>query len=266
MIKIGFVQFNPIFGKVDENNKKIEDFVSKNQADLLVLPELCNTGYMFKDKNELRQLSEEIPQGKTTKEWIRIAKENKAFLVGGLAERDGSDFFDSSVLVGPNGFIGKYRKTHLFLNEKKIFTPGGLGFNVFDTDVGKIGLMICFDYMFPEAARTLALKGADIICNPVNLVSPPPKVMTVMRARALENGIYAIAVNRVGEERGHKFQGGSEIIDPRMEILAFGSPDMEEVKVIEVDVEKARDKMYTKTNDLLKDRRIEFYKEIGKLK
>ena len=264
MIKIGFVQFNPIFGKVDENNKKIEDFVSKTEADLLVLPELCNTGYMFKGKNELGQLAEEIPDGKTTQEWMRIAKENKVHLVGGLAEKDGSDFYDSSVLVGPKGFVGTYRKIHLFLNEKKIFKPGNLGFNVFDTDIGKVGLMICFDYMFPEAARILALKGADIICNPVNLVSPPPRVMTVMRARALENGVYVIVVNRVGKERSHTFQGGSEIIDPRMEVLAFGSPDMEEVKVVEVNVEKARDKMYTETNNLLKDRRTEFYQEIGK--
>jgi len=262
MIKIGFVQFNPIFGKVDENNKKIEDFVSKNQADLLVLPELCNTGYMFKDKNELEQLAEEIPRGTTTKEWMRIAKKNKVHLVGSLAEKDGSDFYDSSVLVGPKGFLGKYRKIHLFLNEKKIFTPGNLGFNVFDTDIGKIGLMICFDYMFPEAARVLTLKGADIICNPVNLVSPPPRVMTVMLARALENGVYTIAVNRVGEERGHTFQGGSEIIGPRMEVLAFGSHDMEEVKVVEVDIEKARNKKYTEFNDLLKDRKPEFYREL----
>ena len=261
MIKIGFVQFNPIFGKVDENNKKIESLVSKTEADLLVLPELCNTGYMFKDKNELSQLTEKIPDGKTTKEWTRIAKENNVFIVGGLAEKEGLDFYDSSVLVGPKGYIGKYRKTHLFMNEKKIFTHGNLGFNVFDTEVGRIGLMICFDYMFPEVARVLALKGADIICNPVNLVSPPSRVMTAMRARALENGVYAIAVNRVGEERGHTFLGGSEIIGPRMEVLAQVN-DKEEVKVVEVDLEKARDKKYTEFNDLLKDRRPEFYKEI----
>jgi predicted amidohydrolase len=261
MIKIGFIQFNPIFGKVNENNKKIESFVSKVKADLLVLPELCNTGYMFKDKNELKLLAEEIPKDKTTKEWTRIAKENNVFLVGGLAEKDSSDFYDSSVLIGPKGFVGKYRKTHLFLNEKKIFKPGDLGFNVFDTSIGRIGLMICFDYMFPEAARVLALKGADIICNPVNLVSPPSRVMTVMRARALENGVYAIAVNRIGEERGHVFQGGSEIIGPRMETLVKAE-DKEEVEVVEVDLEKARDKKYTELNDLLKDRRIEFYKEI----
>lgn len=266
MTKIGYIQFNPIFGKVDGNNKKIGSFVYENEADLLVLPELCNTGYMFKDKNELEQLAEKIPNGKTTQEWIRIAKENNVFLVGGLPEQDDSDLYDSSVLVGPKGFVGKYRKTHLFLNETKIFTPGNLGFNVFDTEIGRIGLMICFDYMFPEAARILALKGADIICNPVNLVSPPPRVMAVMRARALENGVYVIAVNRVGEERGHTFQGGSEIIGPRMEALAFGSSDKEEVKVVEVDLEKARDKMYTEFNDLLGDRRPEFYKEIGKLK
>jgi predicted amidohydrolase len=261
MIKIGFVQFNPIFGKVDENNKKIESFVSETNADLLVLPELCNTGYMFKDKDELKKLAEKIPDGKTTKEWIRIAKKKNVYLVGGLAEKDDSEFYDSSVLVGPKGFVGKYRKTHLFLNEKKIFTPGNLGFNVFDTEIGKIGLMICFDYMFPEASRVLTLKGADIICNPVNLVSPSPRVMTVMRTRALENGVYAIAVNRVGEERDHTFQGGSEIIGPRMEILAQAE-DKEEVKVVEVDLEKARDKKYTEFNDLLKDRRPEFYKEI----
>lgn len=261
-MKIGFVQSNPIFGKVDKNNKKIESFVSKTEADILVLPELCNTGYMFKDNKELARLSEEIPGGKTTQEWMRISKENNVFIVGGLAERDGSKMYNSSVLIGPKGLIGKYRKTHLFMREKKIFTPGNLGFNVFKAGKAKLGLMICFDFMFPETIRVLALKGADIICSPMNLVSPPQRVMTVMKARALENGVYAVAVNRVGTERGHTFQGGSEIISPRMEVLASGGADKEEVKVVDVSLKNARNKKYTKFNDLLKDRRTKFYKEL----
>jgi len=261
MIKIGFVQTNPIFGKIDENNKRIEELVSKTKADFLVLTELANTGYNFKNKNELRQLSEEIPDGKTTQELIRMAKENNVFLVGSLAEMDGPDIFDSSVLVGPDGFVGKYRKIHLYGNEKKLFKPGDLGFNIFETPIGKIGLLICFDYMFPEATRTLALKGADIVCYPMNLVSPPPKVMTTVRTRALENGVFTIAVNRTGEERSHIYRGGSEIVDPRMKVLATVG-DKEEVKVVEVDITRARDKMYSENNDLIKDRRPEFYKKI----
>jgi predicted amidohydrolase len=147
------------------------------------------------------------------------------------------------------------------MKEKKIFRPGDLGFNVFKTDPGRVGLMICFDYMFPEASRVLALKGAEIICVPMNLLSPPERVMTVMRSRALENGVFIIAVNRVGEERGQNFFGGSEIIGPRMEILAKAR-DKEEVRVVEIDLKDARNKKYTKLNDLLKDRRPEFYEEL----
>ena len=261
-MKVGFVQFNSIFGEVDKNNKTIASFVSENKADLLVLPELCNTGYMFKDKNELRQLAEEIPEGKTTQEWIKIAKKSDVFLVGGLPEKEGPNLYNSSILIGPKGFAGKYRKIHLFMKEKEIFKPGNLGFNVFETNIGRIGLMVCFDFMFPEAARTLALKGADIVCCPMTLVSPPQKVMTVMKSRALENGVYVIAANRVGNERGHVFLGGSEIIGPRMEVLASGS-DNEEVKIVQVDLEKARDKKYTTFNDLLNDRKTEFYSAAG---
>ena len=96
----------------------------------------------------------------------------------------------------------------------------------------------------------------------MNLVSPPQKVMTVMKSRALENGVYVIAANRVGNERGHVFLGGSEIIGPRMEVLASGS-DNEEVKIVQVDLEKARDKKYTTFNDLLNDRKTEFYSAAG---
>ena len=142
-----------------------------------------------------------------------------------------------------------------------MFKPGDLGFNVFETPIGKIGLLICFDYMFPEATRILALKGADIVCYPMNLVSPPPKVMTAVRTRALENGVFTIAVNRTGEERGHVYRGGSEIVDPRMKVLATAG-NKEEVKVVEVDITRARDKMYSENNDLIKDRRPEFYKKI----
>ncbi|MBI2548980.1 acyltransferase [Candidatus Woesearchaeota archaeon] len=260
-MKIGFLQFNPKFGKVHENNQKIAHFVSQHTADLLVLPELCNTGYMFNDKHELGGVAEKVPEGKTTQTWIKLCKENNLFLVGGLAEQDDSCFYNSSILVGPKGFISKYRKIHLYLNEKKLFTPGNFELQVFRAGDANLGLMICFDFMFPEAARVLALQGSDIICCPMNLVSPPSRVMTVMKARALENGVYVIAVNRVGKERGHCFQGGSEVIGPRMEVLA-SSTDHEELKIVDIDLEKARDKKYTPLNDLLNDRRTGYYKKI----
>ena len=162
-------------------------------------------------------------------------------------------------MTGPigSGYIGKYRKVHLFYREKLFFEPGNLGFHVFNIGIAKVGVMICFDWFFPESARTLALKGADIIAHPSNLVMPyAPRAMPI---RALENRVYTITANRIGEERGLRFIGKSTIASPRAEVLAVGSEDKEEVAVVEVDLELARDKRLNDINDIFRDRRPEFY-------
>lgn len=259
-IKAGFVQMAPKFGDIDYNLEQIQNYVAKNKdADLLVFPELATTGYKFESRKELESMAEQVPNGKTVSMLEKVCKENNVYIVVSMVEKLGSKVYNTAVLVGPDGYIGKNQKTQLFFEENLVFDKGETGYNVFRTPIGDIGVMICFDYMFPEAARTLALKGADIICNPCCLKTPSTKVMTAMRTRALENGVYTICVNRVGEEKGLEFTGGSEIAGPRMEVLASGEQNVEDVKIVEMDMEKARDKTYNEYNNLIKDRRVQFY-------
>ena len=197
-MKTGFYQFNPLFGKKEDNLRKISPAVNDADLDLLVLPEFFATGYQFASKEEVAELSEEIPGGITTESLCELSHQEEFYIVAGLPERDGDRFFNSAVLTGPEGFIGIYRKTHLFFEEKLFFTPGDTGFRVWDTAVGRIGIMICFDWFFPESMRSLALMGADIIAHPSNLVLPycPQSMPT----RCLENRVFAVTANRIGEE------------------------------------------------------------------
>lgn len=257
-MRIGFVQTNPKFGCVKENIERMIHFIERNKkAELLVFPELCTTGYMFRNRKELKKYAEPVPSGASTKAMIRAAKETNTFVVFGIAEYSRGKIYSDAVLVGPNGFIGKNRKIHLFLNEKKIFDKGNLHYMVYRTPKAVLGLGVCFDHMFPEAWRTLALKGAEVFCLPANIVTE--YCQKNMEVRSLENGCFSIVANRVGIERGAIFKGKSEIIGTRGEVLARAGTGKEECRIVKVNIGKARDKMVTKTNHLLKDRRPEYY-------
>ncbi len=262
-MRVGFYQNRPEFGDVAGNLDRIAAKLDAAEADLIVLPELCASGYQFVSHEEVGRLSEPIPDGPTTKRLLDLAKRKRMVIVAGLPERSGASYFNSAVVVGPQGFIGCYRKTHLFFEETLFFTPGDSGFHVWDIGQAKIGVMICFDWYYPEAARTLALRGADILCHPSNLVLPNcPDSMPV---RCLENRVFAITCNRTGSEaRGGKdpltYIGCSEIVTPRGTILHRASRDQDELCVLEIDPVEARNKSVTKYNDLLRDRRDAFYK------
>src|SRR5262249_56129819 len=169
----------PVIGKVEDNvahsigliNRAIE-----RGAELIVLPELSNTGYMFKSREEAFALSEPVPDGPTVKAWSEIAAKHKLHLVAGICERDGARLFNSAVLIGPDGYIGTFRKVHLWNEENLFFEPGDLGFPVFHTPIGRIGIAICYDGWFPETYRLAALQGADIVCVPTNWVPIPGQV------------------------------------------------------------------------------------------
>ncbi len=263
-MKIGFVQFCPIFGKKEENLGKVEKLIQKEEADLLVLPELFNTGYLFSDREELESLTEKIPEGKTCRFLLEICKQRKMSLVFGMAEKYKDKLYNSAVLASPGGIKGVYRKLHLFDQEKRIFDPGEREPEVFDDGKTRIGMMVCFDWLFPEVARVLALKGADIICHPSDLVLP--YAQEAMKTRSLENRVFTITCNRTGEENsgGRKlsFTGKSQITDPKGNILLRASQDRDEVGYVEIDPLIARDKMFTENNFILDDRRPEFYKRL----
>ncbi len=258
----GLLQFNPSFGDIKGNVAKVLQILSEKRADLVVLPELFNTGYQFVSKDEAAGLSEEVPSGFTTRSLIELSKAKSFYIVAGIAERAGDSLYNSAVLTGPGGFIGVYRKTHLFYEEKLWFSPGDTGFRVWDTPLGRIGVMICFDWFFPESARTLALRGADIIAHPANLVLP--YCPDAMPTRCLENRVYAVTANRTGrEERGGKkgleFIGTSGIVSPEGKVLYRAARGSEEFGAAEIDIAAARDKNLNRFNNLFADRRKEFY-------
>ena len=255
-MRVGFLQTNPKLFEVEDNARKAERALLKMRADLVVLPELFNTGYDFRNKEEVARVAEKIPGGFTTRKLFEIARETGMCIVAGLAEKNGGKFYNSAVAVMPKRIV-KYRKIHLFKNEKKYFSPGDLGFRVFEFKGVRIGVMLCFDWFFPESARSLALKGADIIAHPANLVLP--FCPEGMRTRSLENGVFTITADRVGEERGLRFIGSSQITNPRGGILFRASENKEESKVIGINPFEARNKKITNRNDVIKDRKPKFY-------
>jgi predicted amidohydrolase len=263
-MKAGFIQFSPEFGNIDANIDKAVSMMEKVDADLLVLPELFNTGYLFLSQKEVYELAEEIPAGRTTNALSKTARRKNIHIVAGIAEREGANLYNSAVLISPDGYLATYRKIHLFNEEKLWFKPGNADFQVYDLGQLQIGIMICFDWLFPEAARVLALKGADVICHPSNLVLP--HCQDAMLTRCLENRIFAVTANRTGceDRNGKKFKytGKSQIVSPEARVLYRSTTEDEEVGIAEIDVSLARNKRINEYNDLFTDRRPAFYRDL----
>lgn len=257
-IRVAAAQIRPRLGDIEYNRRRMTDFVRKAaelEVDLLVFPELANSGYNFPSREFALKCAESL-DGETVRIMSALAREYSMYIVFGLCEREGERLFNSAVLVGPEGLIGVYRKVHLFMREKEIFERGR-EFRVFTTPIARIGLMICFDWLFPEAARTLALRGAEVIAHPANLVLPYcPRAMPI---RALENRVYTVTANRVGYERGLRFIGLSLICAPTGDVLAQASSSHEELIYADIDPAVARDKRITEMNDIFKDRVPEAY-------
>jgi predicted amidohydrolase len=264
-MNVGFLQFSPVFGDLEQNLNFIRENLRKNPSvDILVLPELALTGYTFEDSEEAYSLSEEIG-GKYSKELVDIAGENRVTMAVGFLEREGKHLYNSSVLIDGKGVIGVYRKVHLFREEKAIFKSGNTGFPVFAVGDIKVGLLICFDWIFPEAARTLALKGADIILHSANLILPYYQAAAI--TRAIENRVFIILANRTGmEDRfGVKnvFTGESEVVSPEGRIILKAGKDEEGLFLVDIDPHDARDKNVTDLNNIFEDRKPEFYENWG---
>ncbi|MCK9995275.1 MAG: hypothetical protein KAH56_03230 [Candidatus Krumholzibacteria bacterium] len=275
-LTVATIQTHPVFGHVEENIEAALEFIP-DDCDLAVLPELFSTGYQFRDKTEAMGLAEELTgnaeTGAATKRLTRAASESGTTIVAGLAEKDGDRLFNSSVLFRPDGSREIYRKVHLFMDEKSIFTPGDLGFPVFEACGTTIGMMICFDWIFPEAARSLALAGAEIICHPSNLLLPWCQAAMVTRCQ--ENMVHAVTSNRVGTENrtgttdlGNSatemiggelvFSGRSQIVEPQGNILSSLNATETGVAVATIQIVE-KDKQFTQRNNLFEDRRPELY-------
>ena len=263
-MRVGFLQTSPVRLQRERNLREAEGLLrGAPPADLWVLPELFASGYLFPDRRQADQAAEGIPEGPTTVALIDWARRFRCALVAGVLERDPSGcLYNSAVAVDAAGLRGRYRKAHLFGTEKGWATPGDLPFPVLDLAGARVGVMICFDWRFPEAARTMALAGAQVIAHPSNLVLPhAPEAMVT---RALENRVFSITCDRVGaEEAGGRtvsFIGRSRIIGPDGEVLAEGPADRPAAEVAEIDLRRADDKGVGDANDLFRDRRRDLYR------
>jgi predicted amidohydrolase len=259
-MKVAVVQHRPTFGDVAGNIARIVDLIASEDADLFVLPELALSGYLFVSPEEALSMSQ-TPDAPEFDEVADRGREKGAAVVVGFAECAPEGVYNSAMLLAPDGSRSVYRKIQLFWGEKEIFRPGdGPPVTVAVGGV-RLGLMICFDWIFPEVARSLALQGADILCHPSNLVLP--YCQDAMVTRCIENRVFAVTANRVGtEERAGKsltFTGLSEIVAPSGDVLVRASGDREEVLVAEIEPSRAREKMVTPANDVLDDRRPELY-------
>ena len=263
---IAVLQFDPTKGETEANLAHVESMLDGVDADLVVLPELFATGYFFDSTEQAHALAEPVPDGPTTRRMERWANETGATFVGGIAERAGEAVYNSAAVVTPRGWLGTYRKTHLFYEETLHFAPGDSGFPVWTvTDRNnrayRLGAMVCFDWFFPEAARSLALNGADVIAHPSNLVLPHcPRSMPV---RALENHVFTATANRTGSESNGKesltFIGQSVICGPDASVLALAPEKGDAVLTASIDPHRARERRVNDYNDLLGDRRPETY-------
>ena len=273
-VKIACIQMEPVVGKKDQNVTRSLELVQKAAAQgarLIVLPELCNSGYVFESREEAFALAEEIPQGPTCKAWMDIAQRHGLHLVAGISERDGQALYNAAVVIGPSGHIGTFRKVHLWGAENLFFEPGNLGFPVFKTPLGRIGTFICYDGWFPESYRLCALQGADIVCIPTNWVPIPGQderreamANILCMAAAHSNSIFVAAADRVGVERGQPFIGQSVIVSyTGWPIGGPASPDREDIIYAEANLADARRKRsWNEYNQVLRDRRIDVYDEM----
>ncbi len=258
-LRVAAIQTSPVFGEPAHNLETALALVPPG-LDLAVLPELCTTGYQFRDREEALGLAE-TADGPTSRRLAAWAAATGTTLVAGFAERDGDQLYNSSLLVRPDGTTAFYRKVHLFWDEKLVFAPGDLGFPVIPACGTSVGMMICFDWIFPEAARTLARRGAKLIAHPSNLVLPhcPDAMVT----RCLENRCFAVTANRVGGEervegRRLEFIGRSQVCGPGGAPLVRLGGDVAGVAAAVIDLADA-DPRLTPRNDVWEDRRPDQY-------
>jgi predicted amidohydrolase len=273
-VTIACLQMEPAVGEKTRNLERslalIEEAAGKG-AGVVVLPELCNSGYVFRSRAEAFALAEPLSDGPTVRAWSEAAARHSLHIVAGIAERDGAALYNSAAVIGPEGFIGTYRKNHLWGAENLFFEPGNFGVPVFRTAIGRIAAAICYDIWFPEIFRLAALQGADLLCVPTNWVPMPeqPRDLPVMAnllamGGAHANSLFVAAADRVGEERGQPFIGRSLIVSHTgWPVAGPASAEGEEILLAEVNLSDARRKRnWTEFNRSLRDRRIDLYDEM----
>jgi len=260
--RVSVLQYEPRLLEPARNLELAGNLLRDLDTDLVVLPELCFSGYVFTSPDEVGRIAESIPEGKCFQALRDIAMARDFSIVYGFAESADGKCFNSSALINPDGSHQVYRKTHLFFREKLFFEPGDTGFSVHPAKKEvRVGMMVCFDWIFPEAMRSLALQGAQIVCHPANLVLP--WCQQAMITRCLENRVFSITSNRIGLETNgdlsENFTGQSQILGTKGEILVRLGENDSGVHTVVIDPDLALDKNATAQNHIFHDRRPELY-------
>ncbi|MHA1784501.1 MAG: nitrilase-related carbon-nitrogen hydrolase [Candidatus Helarchaeota archaeon] len=260
-MKVAAIQFEPLLNEKEKNQKKVLSLLNKSlkfKPKLIVLPELAFSGYNFNSKDDVISTSDEIPNSRSCKILKDFAEKNDLYIVSGINEKHEDVFYNSAVVFGPSGYELTYRKIHLYYNEKKFFNSGNLSPKLFAIDDVKVGIMICFDWFFPEFPRTLALMGADVICHPMNAVIPDG-AMIGDTYHSRWNRVFIILANRIGAEGNLDFLGMSQISDPTGKVLVRASRNDEEIISFDLEINVARNKNLNPLNNVFQDRKPEFY-------
>ncbi|MDP2172703.1 MAG: nitrilase-related carbon-nitrogen hydrolase [Candidatus Cloacimonadaceae bacterium] len=260
--RVSVLQYQPLLLQTRENLERLESMLRDLESDLVVAPELALSGYVFSSPDEVNQVAEEIPSGYCFQHLRDLAMRRNFSLVYGFAETSEGLFYNSAVQINPDETHHVYRKIHLFNREKLFFTPGDKPFAMTEGKNGvKLGMMICFDWQFPESSRSLALQGAQIICHPSNLVLP--WCQQSMITRSLENRVFSITSNRIGTEKNGEleeyFTGQSQILGTKGEVLLRMGDEECGIRTCIIDPDQALDKSTTPRNEVFKDRRPELY-------
>jgi N-carbamoylputrescine amidase len=272
-VRIAAAQYEPRVGELEENRAQAVRWATAaaiQGADLIVLPELASSGYVFQDEAEAQRCAEDADDGPTVRALRDICAAHGCHIVAGLNERDGDCRHNSAVLVGASGRLATYRKLHLFFDEQTWFAPGD-ELPIVDLPFGRVGIIICYDLWFPEPARALALAGAEIIAVPTNWVASFKRTVWddrgycqgdyVAMATAAQNGVVMVCADRVGTERDVAFIGASIIVGADgWPVTGPASKDGEELLVADVDLDSVdRARSRTPRNHLLTDRRPHAY-------
>lgn len=267
-VKIAGIQMDPVILEKGRNLIRCLELIkttAKEGGRLIVFPEAALSGYVFNSLEEAFSVAEPIP-GPSTEKILDSCRELNVHVIIGMLEEDRGKYYNTAAFLGPSGLIGKYRKLHLpYVGIDRFLNHGDLPLQVYDTDVGRIGMGICYDLDFPEHARVLMLMGAAIIVIITNWpegIEFMPEHMVSARAR--ENHVYCFAVSRVGEERGIRFFGRSKFADCLGGSIAEGKPYEEDILYAEINLSLAKEKHQVKIPgeleiDIIKDRRPEFY-------
>jgi predicted amidohydrolase len=264
---VASVQLAPVLGEYEGNQARVADAVRRAAAagaTLVVVPELATSGYVFSSADEARAATR--PAAEALAPWVEVAGETGTIVAGGFAELDGDRVFNSAAIVDGGGVLVVYRKVHLWDRESLVFAAGSAPPPVVETRAGRLGLCVCYDIEFPEFPRSLALRGAELICVPTNWPDegrpPGERPLEVVRAMAAASSskVFIACADRCGPERGVEWVGGSAIVADTGWLLA-GPPAAPEpaLLVAACDLARARDKRLNERNDVFADRRPDVY-------